>query len=303
MKILAVVGSTASGKTSLSIELAKKLNGEIVSADSRLVYRDFDIGTAKPTIEERAGIVHHMVDIVDPITLYSAGDYKKDAQKAVEDIISRGKIPIVVGGTGFYVRSLLGGLDIPDIPADEDFRAQMDKLVEQKGRQALHDKLSKIDPITAQKLHPNDNVRITRALEIFHFSGKTMSEISSMSKPQYDVYYAGLNAQDRDFLYSRANLRVDKMFDDGLVDEVKNLIEKYGRTLPILKTLGYKEICEYFDAKISLDEACELIKKHTRNYAKRQLTWFRANPEINWFYIDEMSSCEIIEKIMSEYNV
>ena len=303
MKVLAIVGSTASGKTAVSVELAKKIGGEIVSADSRLIYRDFDIGTAKPTAEERCGIPHYMIDIIPPERLYSAGDYKKDASEAVEKIISKGKIPIVVGGTGFYVRSLLGGLDIPDVPADENFRAEMDKFVEDYGRQALYDKLAAIDKTTADKLHYNDNVRVTRALEIFHATGKIMSEISSMSKPPYEVFYAGLNALDRAYLYDRANRRVDKMIDSGLVDEVHRLVQKYGRTLPILKTLGYKEICEYFDGKISLEEAVGLIKKHTRNYAKRQLTWFRANPEIHWYYIDEMTQEEIVEKIIREYNV
>lgn len=303
MKVLAIVGSTASGKTSVSVELAKNIGGEIVSADSRLIYRDFDIGTAKPTDEERCGIPHYMIDIIPPERLYSAGDYKKDASEAVEKIISKGRIPIVVGGTGFYVRSLLGGLDIPDVPADENFRAEMDKFVEDYGRQALYDKLAAIDKTTADKLHYNDNVRVTRALEIFHATGKTMSEISSMSKPPYEVFYAGLNARDRAYLYDRANRRVDKMIESGLVDEVHRLVQKYGRTLPILKTLGYKEICEYFDGKISLEEAVGLIKKHTRNYAKRQLTWFRANPEIHWYYIDEMSQEEIVEKIIREYNV
>ncbi|HIZ29332.1 MAG TPA: tRNA (adenosine(37)-N6)-dimethylallyltransferase MiaA [Candidatus Adamsella sp.] len=303
MKVLAIVGSTASGKTAVSVELAKKIGGEIVSADSRLIYRDFDIGTAKPTAEERCGIPHYMIDIIPPERLYSAGDYKKDASEAVEKIISKGRIPIVVGGTGFYVRSLLGGLDIPDVPADENFRAEMDKFVEDYGRQALYDKLAAIDKTTADKLHYNDNVRVTRALEIFHATGKTMSEISSMSKPPYEVFYAGLNARDRAYLYDRANRRVDKMIDSGLVDEVHRLVQKYGRTLPILKTLGYKEICEYFDGKISLEEAVGLIKKHTRNYAKRQLTWFRANPEIHWYYIDEMTQEEIVEKIIREYNV
>ena len=295
MKVLAIVGSTASGKTAVSVELAKKIGGEIVSADSRLIYRDFDIGTAKPTAEERCGIPHYMIDIIPPERLYSAGDYKKDASEAVEKIISKGRIPIVVGGTGFYVRSLLGGLDIPDVPADENFRAEMDKFVEDYGRQALYDKLAAIDKTTADKLHYNDNVRVTRALEIFHATGKTMSA--------YEVFYAGLNARDRAYLYDRANRRVDKMIDSGLVDEVHRLVQKYGRTLPILKTLGYKEICEYFDGKISLEEAVGLIKKHTRNYAKRQLTWFRANPEIHWYYIDEMTQEEIVEKIIREYNV
>ena len=303
MKVLAIVGSTASGKTAVSVELAKKIGGEIVSADSRLIYRDFDIGTAKPTAEERCGIPHYMIDIIPPERLYSAGDYKKDASEAVEKIISKGRIPIVVGGTGFYVRSLLGGLDIPDVPADENFRAEMDKFVEDYGRQALYDKLAAIDKTTADKLHYNDNVRVTRALEIFHATGKTMSEISSMSKPPYEVFYAGLNARDRAYLYDRANRRVDKMIESGLVDEVHRLVQKYGRTLPILKTLGYKEICEYFDGKISLEEAVGLIKKHTRNYAKRQLTWFRANPEIHWYYIDEMTQEKIVEKIIREYNV
>lgn len=303
MKVLAIVGSTASGKTSLSVELAKKIDGEVISADSRLIYRDFNIGTAKPTFDERRGIPHYMMDIIPPEALYSAGDYQKDAREFIENIISRGKIPIVVGGTGFYVRSLLGGLNMPEVPANEKFRMEMDNFVENYGKQALYEKLMNIDKITAEKLHPNDNVRVIRALEIYHTTGKTMSEICSVSTPPYDVFYIGLNARDRDYLYDRVNKRVDVMIESGLVEEVQALVKKYGRTLPILKTLGYKEICEYFDGKISLEEAVELIKKHTRNYAKRQLTWFRANPDIHWYYIDEMTQEEIVEKIIREYNV
>ena len=183
MKVLAIVGSTASGKTAVSVELAKRIDGEIISADSRLIYRDFNIGTAKPTVEEMCSIPHYMIDIIPPETLYSAGDYKKDATDAVEKIISKGKTPIVVGGTGFYVRSLLGGLNIPDVPADENFRAEMDKFVEDYGRQALYNKLASIDKTTADKLHYNDNVRVTRALEIFHATGKTMSDESFRDFP------------------------------------------------------------------------------------------------------------------------
>lgn len=303
MKILAVVGSTASGKTKIAIELAKRLDTEVISADSRLVYKDFNIGTAKPSVEEMDGIKHHMIDIVSPDKVYTAGDYKKDAQVVVDRLIKQGKIPIIVGGTGLYIKSLLGGLDIPEIAADDIFRDEMEKLAQEKGKTFLHDKLKEIDPTTAQKLHPNDSVRVIRALEVYQTTQKTMSEINSMSKPLYDVYYAGLNAEDREFIYQRTNHRVDLMLEAGLVDEVRQLTEKYGRTLPLLKTLGYKEICYYFDDKMSLEDAVELIKKHTRNYAKRQLTWFRANSEINWFYIDKQNTEEIVEQILREYDV
>ena len=285
------MGPTATGKTELAVKLAKILGGEIISADSRLVYRDFNIGTAKPDKEEMQGIPHYMIDVVDPCEVYTAGKYKKEAGRLLENI---SKPVIITGGTGFYIRSLLEGLDIPEIDPDVEFRKAMEKL----DKQDLYKKLQECDPVMALKLHYNDTFRIIRALEVQHLIGKPMSEIQSMSEPKYEVLYVGLNAADREFIYNRINQRVIKMVELGLVSECESLIEKYGRTPSLLGTLGYREICEYLDGLCSLDEAIEKIQKNTRNFAKRQLTWFRANKEIHWFNIDEATQEEIISSIL-----
>jgi len=294
-KVLCIVGATASGKTSAAIQAAKKLNGEIISADSRLVYNDFNIGTAKPTLEEQEGVPHHMIDIQNPLETYTVGKYKIQAEEKIKEILGRGRLPIVAGGTGFYIKALLAGLNIPDVDPDEKFREKMENLVKNQGKEALYNLLKKSDPEMAEKLMPNDSFRIIRALEVQNATGQKMSEIQTVSDPQYKVIYAGLNAEDRELLYERINKRVEIMLQIGLIDEVKGLIRKYGRTNALLKTLGYREICEFFDGKLSEEEAVSLIQKNTRNFAKRQLTWFRANKEINWFFIDKSSPAEILE--------
>jgi len=322
-KVIAIVGPTASGKTNISIQTAKKLNGtsskppakqssasaftlplrsgEIISADSRLVYKDFNIGTAKPSKEEIAEITHHLIDVESPSKTYTASRYKNEAAEKIKEILNKNKVPIIVGGTGFYVRALLEGLNIPDVRPDEDFRQKMEDFVKENGKEALYKKLQESDPKMAEKLYRQDSFRIIRALEVQNATGQKMSELQTISEPEYDVLYVGLNAEDRDFLYERINRRVLLMIEQGLVEEVKSLIEKYGRTNSLLKTLGYKEICEYFDGIYTLEEAIANIQQHTRKFAKRQLTWFRANKKINWFFIDKMNSDEIIEKIVEAY--
>jgi len=299
--VIAVVGPTASGKTDISVKIAELLNGEIISADSRLVYKDFNIGTAKPTKEERRGIPHYMIDVQNPRETYTVGKYKNDASEIVKEILKNNKVPIVAGGTGFYVKALLEGLDIPAIDPDAEFRNEMNQLIRIKGKDALYATLQHFDPVTAEKLHPNDTFRIIRALEVQHVTGQPMSEIKSMSKPEYNVLYIGLNATDREFLYDRINLRVLKMMEMGLVEEVKRLIIQHGRTVSLMKTLGYREICEVFDGVCSMDKAVEKIRKNTRNFAKRQLTWFRANKNINWFYIDEQDQDEICRAVAEKF--
>jgi tRNA dimethylallyltransferase len=301
-KILALVGPTASGKTDLAINIAKLLDGEIISADSRLVYKDFNIGTAKPTAEELSLVPHYMIDIADPRDNFTVGMYREEAERIIDDMLSRGKTPVITGGTGFYVRALLEGLDMPEVKPDEKFRQKMEDIVKEQGKDALYEILKEQDPRIALKLHPNDTFRIIRALEVQNTLRKPMSEVQAMKEPKYNVIYAGLNSENRDFLYERINRRVDVMYELGLVDEVKGLINKYGKTLSLLKTLGYKEICEYLDGIYTLEEALEAIKKNTRNYAKRQLTWFRANKNIQWYFIDKMASEEISEGIIKNYN-
>lgn len=301
-KIIALVGSTASGKTNIAIQIAKHLNGEIISADSRLVYKDFNIGTAKPTSEETDNIPHYLIDIESPTVTYTVSRYKKEADEKIKEIINKNKVPIITGGTGFYIKALLEGLNIPDVYPDQEFREEMENFVLKQGKEALYKKLQKSDPEMAKKLMQNDSFRIIRALEVQRATGQKMSEQQTTSECEYDVRYFGLNAEDRDFLYERINQRVLIMQQQGLIEEVENLIKKYGRTNSLLKTLGYKEICEYFDNKYTLNETLEKIQQNTRHFAKRQLTWFRANKNINWFFIDKMDSDEIIKSIVGLYN-
>ncbi len=263
------------------------------------MYKDFNIGTAKPTVEEMRGIPHHFIDIVEPTINYTAGIFKKEASKAVKEIFARGKTPIVVGGTGFYVKALLGGIEIPEVEPDTEFREDMKKLEQENGEGFLYERLKNLDETAASKIHSNDTFRIIRALELHHITGKKPSEIQTSSPPEYDIVYAGLNTSNRQYLYDRINQRVFNMHEQGLIEEVKSLIVKYGRTLPLLKTLGYKEICGYLDGETDLNEALELIMKNTRRFAKRQLTWFRANPLITWYFIDETAEEQIIKSLMN----
>ena len=273
--IIAVVGPTASGKTKFSIDLAKKIDGEIISADSRLVYKGFDIGTAKPSKEGMGCIPHHMIDIVEPDFTYSAGLYKKSAQDIILDINKRGKTPIVVGGTGLYVDVLLKSFDLPLAEPDYDLRESLKSM----DKDDLYDYLLSLDK-TAD-IDKNDRKKIIRAIEIIKSTGKPLNEARGISENNYNVKWIGCN-YERSVLYDRINKRVDLMIENGLIDETKNLINKYGPIPNIIDTIGYKEIYKYISGELSLDEAAELLKKNTRNYAKRQLTWFRRNEEIKW---------------------
>ncbi|MEI8377406.1 MAG: tRNA (adenosine(37)-N6)-dimethylallyltransferase MiaA [bacterium] len=298
MEIISLVGPTSSGKTDIAIELAKLLNGEIISADSRQVYRDFDIGTAKPTLIERQGIEHYLIDMASPEAIYTVSDYIKEAEFAIESIIAKGKTPIIVGGTGFYIKALLEGLDIPKVAPDEDFRLEMRDFAFKFGNEKLYQKLVKIDPAAAQKLHSNDIFRVIRALEIYKATDELPSLLQIQKELKHNGIYFGLNAENREFLYKKINLRTQMMLDKGLIAEVEGLISKYGKELHLLNTLGYKEICEYLGGESTLEEAKEKIQKNTRNYAKRQLTWFRANEKIKWYHIDTMKKEEIVQDII-----
>jgi tRNA dimethylallyltransferase len=298
VQIISLVGPTSSGKTDIAIELAKALDGEIISADSRQVYYDFNIGTAKPSTEERQGVTHHLIDVASPEITYSVSDFVEAAEKAIEEIAKKGKVPIIAGGTGFYIKALLEGLDIPKVAPDEEFRAQMRAFAKEQGNDALYQKLVELDPIAAQRLHPNDVFRVIRALEINKHTGDLPSNQQVIKESKYEGIYFGLNATDRAYLYDRINTRTQVMLDKGLVKEVEDIIAKYGRDLKLLDTLGYKEICEYLDGDITLDKAKEKIQKNTRNYAKRQLTWFGANKKIKWYHIDTMTKEEIAQDII-----
>ncbi len=281
-RVIAVAGATASGKSAYAVELAKKIDGEIVSADSRLVYKGMDIGTAKPTKIEQGEIPHYMIDVVEPDFNYSAGVYAKEAKKCVDDILSRGKVPIVTGGTGLYYKVLLENYDLPKIEPDKKLREELSKLPFEK----LYDILEKIDKEAVKSLELNDKKKVIRYIEIVKSTGKPLNESRGLRENAYEVEWIGLNFP-RDVLYERINKRVDLMLEQGLVDETKNLLKRYGRISNIVDTIGYREIIQALDGLISFDEAVEKLKQNTRHYAKRQLTWFRRYPQIKWDYYPE----------------
>ena len=297
-KVIVICGPTASGKTALSIELAKQINGEIVSADSMQIYKDMDIGTAKPTKEEMQGIKHYLIDFVSPDERYSVADYKQDAKKAIREILKKGKVPIIVGGTGLYVDSLIYEIEYPNIEFDEKYREKLEKEVEENGLEELYEKAKEIDIEAIKKISKNDKKRILRILEIYHATGKnkTEQEIESRkNEVEFDYKVYALN-WDREKLYERINKRVDIMLEQGLIEEVKNVYEKYNEFPTAMQGLGYKEVVEYLENKMSKEEMIEKIKQETRRYAKRQMTWFRKNKQTIWLNAEDeiQNNIEII---------
>lgn len=277
-KVIAIVGPTASGKTKMAIEMGQKLDTEIISADSRLVYKGFDIGTAKPTKEEQLLVKHHMIDVVEPEYDFSVADFADGASKVISELHAKNKVPIVVGGTGLYFRILLENYDMPRVEANPQLRAELENL----SNEELFEKLSNIDKISAEKIHQNNRVRVIRALEVSLTTGKPFSSIKGVKENKYDVEWVFPEIESREILYNRINIRVDMMIKDGLVDETKNLLLKHGRIKNLVNTIGYQEIIQYLDGNISIENAIEQIKQNTRRYAKRQLTWFRRNPNLDF---------------------
>ena len=283
-KVIVICGPTASGKTSLSIELAKKINGEIVSADSMQIYKDMDVGTAKTTPEEMQGIKHYLQDFVEPDKRYSVADYKVDAEKAIEEILSKGKTPIVVGGTGLYVDSLIYGIEYQEIKFDEKYRKELEDIALKNGLETLYKKAQEIDPEAMKKISCNDKKRIMRVLEIYKATGKTKTEqeIESRKKEvKYDYKVFAID-WEREKLYKRINKRVDIMIENGLIEEVENLLKKYKEFPTAMQGLGYKEVVEYLNEYLTKEEMIDKIKQETRRYAKRQITWFRKNKQTIW---------------------
>lgn len=283
-KVIVICGPTASGKTALSIELAKKINAEIISADSMQIYKEMDIGTAKPDKEEMDGIKHYLIDFVSPDKRYSVAEFKQDAEIAINEILAKGKTPIIVGGTGLYIDSLIYGIEYNEIKIDEKYREELEEKVEKEGLQSLYEEAKKIDPEATSKISSNDKKRIIRVLEIFKSTGKTKTEQEIESRKKdipYDYYVYAIN-MDREKLYERINLRVDKMIEKGLIDEVELLIKKYNKFPTAMQGLGYKEVVEYLDGQLSKEEMIDKIKQESRRYAKRQLTWFRKNKQNIW---------------------
>ena len=282
--VIIIAGPTASGKTKMSIELAKKLNGEIISADSMQIYKEMNIGTAKPTIEEMDGIKHHMLDFVSPDESFSVAKYKKMAYKCIEEILQKSKIPIVVGGTGLYIDSLIYAIEYPEVEIDYKYRKELENIINQKGLEYLYNEICKIDPQAAEKISKNDKKRIMRALEIYKTTGKTKTEQEILSRANeipynFKVYCIDM---DREILYDRINKRVDIMIEQGLILEVENIFKKYKEFPTAMQGLGYKEVRKYLVGDISKEEMIEKLKMETRRYAKRQLTWFRKNKNIVW---------------------
>ena len=282
-KVIVIGGPTASGKTLLSIELAKKIDAEIISADSMQIYKEMDIGTAKPEKHEKQNIKHYMLDIINPNERYSVADYKIDAKKAIREIIKKGKIPIVVGGTGLYIDSLIYEIEYPKIEIDLSYRKYLEDIVEKEGLISLYEKAKKIDEASMKKISKNDKKRILRVLEIYHQTGKTKTELDKESRkePEFDYKMFAIN-MNREVLYDRINRRVDIMIDKGLIEEVKEIYNKYKEFPTSMQALGYKEVVEYLRGKITKEEMIEKIKMESRRYAKRQLTWFRKNKETKW---------------------
>ena len=296
--VLAVVGPTASGKSALAIELAKRFDGEIICCDSMQIYKEMNIGTAKPDADEQAQVIHHLFDFADPQESFSCADYIPLAEKTVEDIISRGKMPIFCGGTGLYLDRFLSGAQFEETEIDESFRCEMENFAREFGNEALHNKLREIDPISADEIHPNNVKRVIRALEIYKTSGRTKSELDKESKTKESEYRSiqiGLKYEDREILYDRINRRVDKMMADGLLDETKSLLENgvFEKNVTAAQAIGYKELLSYFGGQKSLENAIEDLKMATRRYAKRQMTWFSSHGDVSWLIADGKSLLEV----------
>ena len=302
-KILVIGGPTAVGKTELSIDLAKRLNGEIISADSMQIYKYMDIGSAKVSKGEMNGVVHHLIDVVDPSINFSVVDYKEQGEKAIKEIISRGKLPIIVGGTGLYINSLTCNMNFTKAEKDEEYRKELDKLANEHGNNYIHEMLKEIDPISYNEIHANNRKRVIRALEVYKLTGNPFSSYNAgedFYKSEYDVHYYVLT-MDREKLYERINLRVDIMMEKGILEECIKLKEMgYTSSMQSMQGIGYKEILYYLEGNVKLQEAINMIKQGSRNYAKRQLTWFRRDKRVTFLDKDKLSYVEILEKVIGD---
>jgi tRNA dimethylallyltransferase len=278
--LITICGATATGKSRLAIALATKLNTVILSADSRQIYREFNIGTAKPSIAEQNLVLHYLIDICAPTETLTVADYQTQAQALITQCQQQGKIPLLVGGTGLYIRAVVQGLKIPRVAPNSTLRSQLESL----GQTQLYSILQQVDAVAAQKIHPNDSVRTLRALEVFYVTGRPISQQQGEKPPSYPILQIGLDCSVD--LRDRILQRTEQMIADGLVSEVEYLCHKYGADLPLLNTLGYREIKQFLAGEMTLDEAKELTVLHTRQFAKRQRTWFRAYPQIEWFNAD-----------------
>lgn len=298
-KVVAILGPTATGKSACAIELARRLNGEIISGDSMLVFKNMNIGTAKPTAEELALVPHHLVDILPPDAQFSVVDFKQQAEELIEDITARGKLPIIAGGTGLYIKAVLENYSFNEVDEDKDLRLELEREAEAKGPEVLYKRLQELDPEAASIIHPNNVRRVIRALESALKGGHVSQEVSA--EPPFDALVFGLNMK-RDFLYERINKRVDIMLEQGLVQEVKQLLEQgVPTTCQSMQSIGYRQMVWYLEQGMAYEEAVDKLKQATRNFAKRQLTWYRKMPYIKWYEVSrELPYDEIINAMSQE---
>ncbi|MBT2722339.1 tRNA (adenosine(37)-N6)-dimethylallyltransferase MiaA [Bacillus sp. ISL-46] len=297
-KLLVIIGPTAVGKTKLSIEMAKRYNGEIISGDSMQIYRGMDIGTAKIKKDEMEGIPHYLIDIKEPFENFSVAEFQLLVRAKIGEIAKKGKLPIIVGGTGLYIQSVIYDYQFSDVSGDESYRLKLEERATKIGNEALYKELLEVDPGSASQIHPNNIRRVIRALEIFHLTGKTMQEFQSTQQPDllYNTAIVGLS-MEREKLYERINYRVDLMMEEGLIEEVKGLYQRGLRDCQSIQAIGYKEMYAYLEGKVPLEVAIENLKQNSRRYAKRQLTWFRNKMDVSWF---DMTDVENTSKKITE---
>ena len=298
-KAIVVVGATASGKTALGVHIAKKFNGEVISSDSMQIYKGMDIATAKPTTEEMDGIKHHLIDFVDVKSQYSVSNYCDDAKIVFDEIIKKNKLPVIVGGTGLYIDSFLSNTKFLEAASSDKIRQELLLEAERNGVESLYEQLKVIDPDAAENIHPNNTVRVVRALEIYKTTGKTLTEQNRLShavESDIEPLYIGINYSDRENLYSRINLRVDLMLEAGLLEEAKEFF-KLNPSKTAFNAIGYKELKPFIDGDLSFEDCVENLKRETRRYAKRQITWFKRNKNINWVYADTQTKEEMLNSV------
>ena len=293
--VYALVGPSCTFKSKIAIDLAKEFPFEIISADSRLIYRGMDIGTSKPTIKDRENVPHFMIDIIQPNDDYSVALYKRESEKVIKDIFNRGKIPLFVGGTGLYLNAVLLGLSIPEIKPDISFRRQLKNIPQEE----LYTRLNNLDPKACETIHKNDNFRTIRALEVIYKTNKLFSNLKSSHEPSFKIIWIGLTYKNKELHKEKIQRRTKHFCDNGFIKEVSKLVKTYGELDLFLNTIGYKEGIDYLKGLITKDELIEYTALHTRQYVKRQTTWFRANKKINWIYLDDISYKDALDKALS----
>ncbi len=298
--VIAVVGPTCSGKSSLAVTIAQKLGGEVIAADSRTIYKYMNIGTAKPSAIEQGGIKHHMLDIIEPDQTYTASQFKREAGQVLSDLIAENKIPVVCGGTGFYLRALLEGLRMPEVEPQEELRAELAKVAEEHGVEHLREILRQLDPIAAEKIGINDRFRLIRAIEVSRVLNMPFSQAASREPVPYNVVWIGLTANRRELLKERIIERIDGQLANGLQNEVQSIYTKFGATQALTNTVAYSEMIQLLQGQLTLDQARDQIIKNSTALARRQLIWFRANAKTTWFAIDEHTENEITDRSMCE---